>query len=46
MNGNSLFGTLLEIFDGNRVKAKEYMHSFKRWWALNEEKTVFDNPYK
>jgi hypothetical protein len=22
------------------------MHSFKRWWALNEEKTVFDIPYK
>jgi hypothetical protein len=45
-NGNSLFGALLEVFDGNRVKAKEYMHSFKRWWALNEEKTVFDIPYK
>jgi hypothetical protein len=35
-----------EVFDGNRVKAKEYMRSFKCWWALNEEKTVFDNPYK
>jgi len=22
------------------------MHSFKCWWALNEEKTVFDIPYK
>jgi hypothetical protein len=28
------------------VKAKEYMHSFKCWWALNKEKTVFDIPYK
>jgi hypothetical protein len=45
-NGNSLFGAPPEVFDGNRAKAKEYMHSFKRWWALNEEKTVFDIPYK
>jgi hypothetical protein len=45
-NGNSLFGTPPEVFDGNRVKAKEYMRSFKHWWALNEEKTVFDIPYK
>jgi hypothetical protein len=45
-NGNSLFGTPLEVFDGNRAKAKEYMRSFKCWWALNEEKTVFDIPYK
>jgi len=46
MNGNSLFGAPPEVFDGNRAKAKEYMCSFKCWWALNEEKTVFDNPYK
>jgi hypothetical protein len=46
MNGNSLFGTLPEVFDGNRAKAKEYMRSFKCWWALNEEKTVFNIPYK
>jgi hypothetical protein len=46
MNGNSLFGVPPEVFDRNRVKAKEYMCSFKRWWALNEEKTVFDIPYK
>ena len=45
-NGNSLFGTLLEVFDGNRAKAKEYMRSFKCWWALNEEKIVFNIPYK
>jgi hypothetical protein len=38
--------TLPEVFNGNRAKAKEYMRSFKCWWALNEEKTVFDNPYK
>ena len=31
MNGNSLFGALLEVFDGNRVKAKEYIRSFKCW---------------
>jgi hypothetical protein len=46
MNGNSLFGTPPEVFDGNRAKVKEYMCSFKCWWALNEEKTVFDIPYK
>jgi hypothetical protein len=46
MNGNTLFGALPEVFDGNRAKAKEYMHSFKCWRALNEEKTVFDIPYK
>jgi hypothetical protein len=45
-NGNSLFGAPPEVFNGNRAKAKEYMHSFKRWWALNKEKTVFDIPYK
>jgi hypothetical protein len=45
-NGNSLFGAPPEVFDGNRAKAKEYMHSFKHWWALNEEKTVFNIPYK
>jgi hypothetical protein len=45
-NGNSLFGTLLEVFDRNRAKAKEYMRSFKCWWALNKEKTVFDILYK
>ena len=42
----ALFGALLEVFDRNRVKAKEYMCSFKHWWALNEEKIVFDIPYK
>jgi hypothetical protein len=45
-NGSSLFGTPPEVFDGNRAKAKEYMHSFKCWWALNKKKTVFDIPYK
>jgi hypothetical protein len=45
-NGQGLFGAPPEVFDGNRAKAKEYMRSFKRWWALNEEKTVFDIPYK
>jgi hypothetical protein len=45
-NGNSLFGAPLKVFDGNRAKAKEYIRSFKHWWALNKEKTVFDIPYK
>jgi hypothetical protein len=45
-NGNSLFGAPPEVFDGNRAKAKEYMRSFKCWWALNKEKTVFNIPYK
>jgi hypothetical protein len=45
-NGNSLFGAPPEVFNGNRAKAKEYMHSFKHWWALNKEKTVFNIPYK
>jgi hypothetical protein len=46
VNGGSLFGTLPEAFDGNRAKAKEYMCSFKCWWALNKEKPVFSIPYK
>ena len=46
MNGSSLFGAPPEVFDGNRAKAKEYMCSFKCWWALNKEKTVFNIPYK
>ena len=33
INGNSLFGTPPEVFDGNRAKAKEYMHSFKHRWC-------------
>jgi hypothetical protein len=45
-NGNSLFGAPPEVFDGNRAKVKEYMCSFKHWWALNEEKTVFNILYK
>ena len=31
INGNSLFGAPPEVFDRNRVRAKEYMHSFKCW---------------
>jgi hypothetical protein len=46
MNGSGLFGAPPEVFDGNRAKAKEYMRSFKCWWALNKEKTVFNIPYK
>jgi hypothetical protein len=46
VNGGGLFGTPPEVFDGNRAKAKEYMCSFKHWWALNEEKPVFNIPYK
>jgi hypothetical protein len=30
-NGGGLIGALLEAFDGNRAKAKEYMCSFKHW---------------
>ena len=45
-NSNTLFGAAPEAFDGNRVKAQEYMRSFKRWWTLNEEKTIFDILYK
>jgi len=44
--GSGLFGAPPEVFDGNRAKAKEYMRSFKCWWALNKEKTVFNIPYK
>jgi hypothetical protein len=43
-NGNTLFGAPPEPFDGNRAKAKEYMHSFKRWWTLNEEKPSLTSP--
>jgi hypothetical protein len=46
VNGGGLFGAPPEAFNGNRAKVKEYMHSFKCWWALNEEKPVFSIPYK
>ena len=46
VNGGGLFGAPPEAFNGDRAKAKEYMRSFKRWWALNEEKPVFSIPYK
>jgi hypothetical protein len=46
VNGGGLFGAPPEAFNGDRAKAKEYMHSFKRWWALNKEKPVFSIPYK
>ena len=46
VNGGGLFGAPPEAFNGDRAKAKEYMHSFKCWWALNEEKPVFSIPYK
>ena len=45
-NGGGLFGTPLEVFNRNRTKAKEYMCSFKHWWALNKEKPVFNILYK
>jgi len=31
VNGGGLFGALLEAFNGNRAKAKEYICSFKCW---------------
>ena len=46
VNGGGLFGAPPEAFNGDRAKAKEYMHSFKHWWAVNEEKPVFSIPYK
>jgi hypothetical protein len=46
VNGGGLLGTPPEAFNGDRAKAKEYMCSFKHWWALNKEKPVFSIPYK
>jgi hypothetical protein len=46
INGRGLFGASPEAFNGDRAKAKEYLRSFKRWWALNKEKPVFSIPYK
>jgi len=45
-NEGGLFGSSPEAFSGNRTKSKEFMHSFIRWWKLNKEKAVFDQPYK
>ena len=45
-NGNSLLGSAPTPFDGDRDKAKEFMHSYKRWWRLNDEKPAFSIPYK
>ena len=45
-NGKSLLGTPPNIFDGNRENAKEFMHSFKRWWTLNDDNAAFAIPYK
>jgi hypothetical protein len=46
VNGGGLFGAPPEAFNGDRAKAKEYMRSFKCWWALNQENAVFSIPYK
>ena len=45
-NGGGLFSSLPEAFSGDRSKSKEFMHSFIRWWKLNKEKAVFNQPYK
>ncbi len=46
LSRNSLLGSLPKPFDGNRDIAKEFMHSYKRWWRLNDEKVAFKVPYK
>src|SRR5216683_3505696 len=46
LNRNSLLGSLPKPFDGNRDIAKEFMHSYKRWWRLNNKKAAFKVPYK
>ena len=46
LNGNSLLGSPPKPFDGNRDIAKEFIHSYKRWWRLNDEKVAFKIPYK
>ncbi len=46
LNGNSLLGSPPKPFDENRDIAKEFMHSYKRWWRLNNEKAAFTILYK
>jgi len=45
-NRTSLLGSTPKPFDGNRDEAKEFMHSYKRWWRLNDKKPAFSIPYK
>jgi len=45
-NRTSLLGSSPKPFDGDRNNAKEFMHSYIRWWKLNDEKTAFSIPYK
>jgi hypothetical protein len=45
-NGGGLHGNPPEIFDGNRSRTKEFMRAFTRWWRLNINKPVFEQPYK
>jgi hypothetical protein len=46
LNGTSLLSSHPKTFDGNCNEAKEFMHSYKRWWRLNDEKHTFSIPYK
>ncbi len=45
-NGTSLLGFASKAFDGNRDDAKEFMHSYIRWWKLNDKKPAFYILYK
>jgi len=46
LNGSSLLGTAPKAFDGERSDAKEFLHSYIRWWKLNDGKAAFSIPYK
>ena len=45
-NRTSLLGSHPKAFDGDHDEAKEFMHSYKRWWRLNDKKATFSIPYK
>jgi|SRR5216683_7095059 len=44
--GGGTTGNAPEPFSGEHHKSKDFMRSFIRWWKLNYDKPVFQQPYK
>jgi hypothetical protein len=45
-NGGGTVGSAPEPFNGDRNRSKDFMRAFVRWWKLNYDKPVFQEPYK
>jgi len=45
-NRTSLLGSTPKAFNVNRDNAKKFMHSYIRWWKMNDKKPTFHIPYK